>query len=100
MAEKYNILFHEAVRKDLKKIDRSILNFFEKKLKQIIKNPEIWIELWNKYWLNLTGFRKVYFANKKYRIVYQLQDKEICIYIVSVGKRESMKVYREAYKRK
>jgi len=95
----YKVLFHKNIEKDLRKLDKSILIFFEKKLKQIIKNPKIWIDLWNKLWIDLSWFKKVYFANKKYRIVYKIEKEKILVYIISVWKRENLKVYKEAYRR-
>jgi mRNA interferase RelE/StbE len=55
--------------------------------------------LWNKLWINLCWFKKIYFANKKYRIVYKIIKEEITIYIISIWKREDMKVYKDAYNR-
>lgn len=95
----YKLKFHKEVRKDLKKIDKSILNLFEKKLSQILDAPDLWIDLWYKLGLNLSWFKKIYFAGKKYRIVYKVCDEEILVYIVSVWKRENFKVYKEAFNR-
>lgn len=95
----YKLKLHKNIEKDLKKLDKSILILFEKKLKQILKSPELWIKLWNKNGLDLTWYNKIYFANKKYRIVYKIENKEICIYVVSVWKRENMKVYKTALER-
>ena len=95
----YKLKLHKNIEKDLRKIDNSILILFEKKLKQILKSPELGIKLWNKNWLDLTWYHKIYFANKKYRIVYKIEEKEIYIYVVSVWKREKMKVYKTALER-
>jgi len=37
----YKLRLHKNIESDLKKLDKSILNIFEKKLKQIIKSPEL-----------------------------------------------------------
>jgi mRNA-degrading endonuclease RelE of RelBE toxin-antitoxin system len=37
----YKIKFHKDIRLDLKKIDKSVLIFFEKALKKIQKSPEL-----------------------------------------------------------
>jgi len=95
----YKLKLHKNIEKDLNKIDNSILILFEKKLKQILKSPELGIRLWNKSWLDLTWYQKINFANKKYRIVYKIEKKEIYIYVVSVWKREKMKVYKTALER-
>lgn len=95
----YKLIFHKKVEHDLEKLDTSILNLFEKKLKQILLDPNLWIDLWNKLGINLCWFKKIYFANKKYRIVYKILKEEITVYIISIGKREDMKVYKDAYSR-
>ena len=95
----YDFKFYEEAEKDLSKLNNSIKKLFVKKLSQIIKNPEIGKDLGNKNNLKLSGLKKVYFDNKKYRIVYEIKENEIIIHIIAIGKRENMKVYKEAAKR-
>jgi len=95
----YDFKFYEEAEKDLSKLNNSVKKLFAKKLSQIILNPEIGKDLGNKNNFNLSGLKKVYFDNKKYRIVYEIKEKEIIIYIIAVGKRENMKVYKEAANR-
>ena len=95
----YKIKFHKKIEKDLKKIGNSVLILFQKKLKQIEHSPELGKDLWNKNGIDLTWYKKIYFSSKKYRIIYKIEEKEIKIYVVSVWKRENMKVYKDAFKR-
>ncbi len=95
----YDFKFYEEAEKDLSKLNNSVKKLFAKKLSQIIKNPEIGKILGNKNNLNLSGLRKVYFDNKKYRIVYEIKENEILIHIIAIGKRDNMKVYKEASNR-
>ena len=95
----YNFKFHPEAKKDLKSLNNSIQILFTKKLKQILISPEIGIKLVNKNNLNLAELRKIYFNNKKYRIVYEIVESEILIYIVAIGKREDMEVYKKASNR-
>ena len=92
----YKFKFHEEAEKELGKLNKTIQILFTKKLKQILENPEIGKELGNKANLDLTGLKKVYFDNKRYRIVYKLIDDEIMIYIIAVGKRDNLTVYKKA----
>ncbi len=96
----YNFKFHPDAYEELQKLNKSIQILFTKKLKQILNSPEIGIKLGNKNNLNLAGFKKVYFNNKKYRIVYGIIEEEIIIYIIAIGKREEMDVYKKAVSRK
>ena len=92
----YDFKFYEEAEKDLSKLNNSIKKLFVKKLTQILNNPEIGKDLGNKNNLNLVGLKKVYFDNKRYRIVYEIKESEILIHIIAVGKRDNMKVYKEA----
>jgi len=95
----YDFKFYEEAEKDLSNLNNSVKKLFVKKLSQIIKNPEIGKDLGNKNNLKLSGLKKVYFDNKKYRIVYKIKENEIIIYIIAIGKRDNMKVYKEAANR-
>ena len=95
----YNFEFHPEAKEELKKLNNSIQILFTKKLKQVLNAPEIGIKLGNKNNLKLTGFKKVYFNNKKHRIVYETIEDKVMIYIVAVGKREEMDVYKKANSR-
>lgn len=95
----YDFKFYEEAEKELSKLNNNVKKLFSKKLTQIIKNPEIGKDLGNKNNLNLVGLKKVYFDNKKYRIVYQVKENEIIIYIIAIGKRDNMKVYKDASSR-
>jgi len=91
----YDFEFHPEAKEELKNLNNSIQLLFTKKLKQVLNTPEIGIKLGNKNNLNLTDFKKVYFNNKKHRIVYEIIEDKIMIYIVAVGKREEMDVYKK-----
>jgi mRNA interferase RelE/StbE len=95
----YHIDYHEDVKKDFKELGHSITILALKKIEQIAKNPELGKELGNKANLNLSGFRKVYIDNKRVRIVYKIIENKITIFVVAVGKRDDMKVYKKAKER-
>ena len=95
----YDIEFHNDVKKDLKKLGYSVSYLVLKKLKKIAKNPMFGEELGNKANLDLTGYKKVYVNNKKVRIVYRIVEEKILVYVISVGKRDDMDVYKKATKR-
>jgi len=95
----YDFKFYEEAEKDLSKLNNSVKKLFAKKLSQIVNNPEIGKNLGNKNSLNLSGLKKVYFDNKRYRIVYEVKETEIIIHIIAIGKRDNMKVYKEASNR-
>jgi len=95
----YDYKFYKEAEKDLDKLNNSVKILFAKKLSQIIKNPDIGKDLGNKNNLKLAGLKKVYFDNKRYRVVYEVKEKEIIIHIIAIGKRDNMKVYKQANER-
>ena len=95
----YTIIFHEEVDKDLKEIGNSISLLVFKKLRQLAKNPVIGEDLGNKANMNLSGFKKVYVNNKRVRIVYKIFEEKIEVFVVAIGKRDDMDVYKKAEER-
>ena len=95
----YDYKFHPEAEKELAKLNRSVQLLFTKTLKKILRSPELGIDLGNKNNLNLSGLKKMYFDHKRYRVVYQILDEEIIIYIIAIGKRDKMEVYEKASER-
>jgi mRNA interferase RelE/StbE len=92
----YKIEFHEDSEKDLKSLGNSIAKQVFKKLLKISKNPLVGQELGNKANTNLSGLRKVYVDNKRVRIVYKIIDEKIEVFVIAIGKRDAMEVYKKA----
>ena len=49
--------------------------------------------------IDLTGYRKMYFGKKAYRIVYEIQRQKLLILIIGIGKRERAEIYKEVARR-
>ncbi|MEN4046330.1 type II toxin-antitoxin system RelE family toxin [Sulfurimonas sp. NWX367] len=96
----YKIIYHPLVEEDLKKLNNSVRIEVFKKLEKIKVSPELGPLLGNKNNLNLSGLRKVYVAKKQVRIVYEIVDDILVVKVIAIGKREGMKVYTEAQKRR
>ena len=95
----YDYKFHPEAEKELAKLNRSVQILFAKALKKILKSPELDLDLGNKNSLDLSGLKKMYFDNKRYRIVYEVFEEEILIHLVAIGKRDKMDVYKKAGER-
>jgi len=96
----YTYKFHPEAKVELSKLNHSVQILFAKTLKKILKSPELGQELGNKNNMNLSGLQKMYFDNKKYRVVYEVIENEILIHIVAIGKRDKMEVYQTASERR
>ena len=92
----YELKTHPKIEDDLKELDHSLRIQVFKKLKQIQQSPQLGLPLGNKNNMDLSGFRKVYVAKKKVRIVYEIQDDVLCVYTIAIGKRDDMEVYKKA----
>jgi mRNA interferase RelE/StbE len=92
----YELKLHPKVEDDLKSFDNSLKIQVFKKLKQIQELPEIGLPLGNKNGMDLSGFRKVYLAKKRVRIVYEIENNILSIYVIAIGKRDDMEVYKKA----
>ena len=95
----YVVDYHDEVEKDFRSLGNRVMLLALKKIKKIAQNPEIGDKLGNRANLNLTGLRKVYVDNKKVRIVYDVMEKKIKIFVIAVGKRADMEVYKKASNR-
>jgi mRNA interferase RelE/StbE len=92
----YELKLHPKVEDDLKSFDNSLKIQVFKKLKQIQELSEIGLPLGNKNGMDLSGFRKVYLAKKRVRIVYEIENNILSIYVIAIGKRDDMEVYKKA----
>ena len=95
----YELQLHPKVEDDLKELDNVLQIQVFKKLKQIQISPQLGLPLGNKNNMNLSGFKKVYVAKKRVRIVYEIQDDGLLIYTIAIGKRNDMEVYKKANER-
>ena len=92
----YKLKFLPSALKEWKKLAPPIQKQFKNKLKERMQSPR------NKA-SQLRGFENVYKIKLRsvgYRLVYEVNDKEIVIYIIAVGKRERGIIYSKAESRK
>ena len=95
----YNLRFKEGVAKDLSKLSSSQEMLVLKQFEKLKTSPQLGSPLGNKAGYNLNGCLKMYVDKKKLRIIYRIEDDEIIVEVIVVGKRDDMKVYSEASKR-
>jgi len=96
----YKIEFLPAAAKDFDDLAGSLKIQAAKKIDALAENPLLGKPLGNKFGIDLTGFYKLYFAKKKYRIVYRLIGEHVeVIEVVGIGKRDKAEVYKLTAKR-
>ena len=87
----YKIKFLPSALKEWKKLAPPIQHQFKKKLKERSNNPKNIAS-------QLRGFKDIYKIKLRsvgYRLVYEVSDTDIVIYVIAVGKRERGLVYRK-----
>ncbi|NOY16022.1 MAG: type II toxin-antitoxin system RelE/ParE family toxin [Gammaproteobacteria bacterium] len=92
----YRIKFLPSALKEWKKLAPPIQKQFKKKLEERSANPRYKAS-------QLRGFKDVYKIKLRsvgYRLVYEVSDTEIVIFVIAVGKRERGLVYSKAEERK
>lgn len=92
----FNIDFDERALKEWHKLDKAIREQFKKKLRKLQENP--YIESARLHG-DLAGCFKIKLRASGFRLIYQVIDEEIVIWIVAVSKREDEKAYDIAKKR-
>jgi len=92
---KYTLKFLPTALKEWKKLDPSIQNQLKKKLKERLQNPHVLAS-------RLHGFEnhyKIKLRASGYRLVYEVNEAEITVIVIAIGKRDKNLAYLKAAKR-
>ena len=95
----YRLKWKPEAEEEFDRLDSGVRKQAFAQLKKLATSPELGLPLGHKAGLDLTGYRKLYFSQKKYRIVYKIDQQKGEVVIFAVGRREDMKVYRELVRR-
>lgn len=91
----YSLQFLPIALKEWKKLSPPLQQQFKKKLKERLKNPHVPAN-------KLRGWENMYkikLRSAGYRLVYEVSDRNIVVYVLAVGKRERGEVYKKAQDR-
>ena len=80
----YEIIFRTPAQKFLKKLDPFVVKEILKKIKKLEEDPFIGKPLVG----NLSGLWKLRYD--KYRIIYEIKDKELIIFVLNIGHRKNV----------
>ena len=92
----YEIAFERRALDEWNALDGSVRQQFKKKLQKLQDNPQAGQALYGE----LAGYYKIKLRKSGYRLVYEILNEEIVIFVITVGKREDSEVYETAKKRK
>lgn len=91
----YLLDFDERALKEWRKLGATVRQQRKKKLAEVLESPRIEA---NKL-RNMPDCYKIKLSASGYRLVYQVQDAKVVVFVIAVGKRERSEVYSEAIKR-
>lgn len=93
---KYELQFKDKALKEYKKLDPVIREQIKSKLEKILKNPHI---EGNKLTGELKDCYKIKLRKAGVRCVYKVEDKELIVLVLAIGKRDKNAVYERAKNR-
>lgn len=91
----YELDFSALAWKEWQKLNSTVREQFKAKLRKRLKNPKVSKD-------KLSGQKdcyKIKLRNSGYRLVYQVLDDVVVVFVISVGKRERSEAYKAAQKR-
>ena len=89
----FKIKFEKKAKKAFEKLGETVKNQFKIKLKKIIQDPH---NHHAKLRGHLTGCYKIKLRSSGYRLVYKVEDNELIILVLAVGKRDKNDAYTNA----
>lgn len=91
----YELVFDPRAYKEWKKLGTTVKAQFKKKLAEVLIQPRI-----EKARLHdLPDCYKIKLRSSGYRLIYQVREKVVTVFVVAIGKREKAAAYQDASKR-
>jgi mRNA interferase RelE/StbE len=82
----YKLKFLPSALKEWRKLDPHIQGQFKSQLEKRLENPHIPASRLRGY----NNYYKIKLRAVGYRLVYEVEDKEITVYVISVGRRDTI----------
>jgi mRNA interferase RelE/StbE len=95
----YKVEFLPEASREFESLDGSLKKVAAKQIDKLAERPELGEPLGKRMGIDLTGYRKIYFGKKAYRIIYEIRRQRLVILIIGIGKRERAEIYREVAQR-
>lgn len=95
----YRIEFLPEAAREFEALDGSLKKIAAKQIDKLVERPELGEPLGKRMGIDLTGYHKIYFGKKAYRIVYEIQYQKVVVLIIGIGRREKAEIYPEVAQR-
>lgn len=93
----FELEFDPRAWREWKKLGDTVRQQFKKKLVEVLSHPRN--EANRLHGNGLPDCYKIKLRNAGYRLVYQVQDDRVVVFVIAVGKREREQVYLDATSR-
>ena len=91
----YESEFDKIALKEWEKLDSEVKKQFKNKLFKVLENPRVEA---NKL-RELPDCYKIKLRKSGYRLIYQVQDGRVVVFVVAIGQRDKSKAYKDASNR-
>lgn len=91
----YSLEFDRRALKEWNKLGDTLRQQFKKKLAEVLDNPRIEANRLRQ----LPDCYKLKLRSPGYRLIYQVLDHEVVVFVVAIGKRERKAAYQDAQDR-
>ena len=91
----FSLEFDQRALKEWHKLGDTVRQQFKKKLAEVLSNPRVESNRLRE----LPDCYKIKLRSAGYRLIYQVIDHEIVVFVVAVDKRENEAAYRKAQER-
>jgi mRNA interferase RelE/StbE len=91
----YRLRFHELALAEWKKLDNSVRTPLKKKLAERLDTPRVPAAALS----GMPDCYKIKLLRTGFRLVYRVEDETVFVTVISVGKRDRLKVYDTAKSR-
>ncbi|QIM62377.1 addiction module toxin RelE [Pasteurellaceae bacterium Orientalotternb1] len=92
----YKLRFHEKALKEWQKLAEPLKTQFKKKLTERLENPHV---IGDRLKGSTLPVYKIKLRTAGYRLVYEVNEGEITVLVLAIGKRERLEAYHTALER-
>ena len=99
MTAPYTVELTRWAEQDFAALDHSLRILALKQLRKLEQHPSLGKPLGRKFGYDLSGYRALRFAGRRYRVVYRVDEPARLVTVVAIGRRAKAEAYRHAAER-
>ena len=96
----YRVELVRAAEEDFAALDHALQILALKQLRKLENHPQASKPLGRRLGFDLFGYQSLHFGQKRYRIVYCVDETTATVIVMAIGKRAKFEVYRQVAERR